>query len=493
MFNITLKLHTHFYSLNYLIFTAKKVIFSFPAIFLTILLVACDPGSFVGEHSETGDKDQVVTNNDLDNDGVPNSQDAWPYDPAVTTAITNGNDLDGDGVVNVRDLDADGNGLIEIFSAEELDMIRLDYAGTSFAGDTSGCVYKTSPTAACNGYELIGDIDLSVYPSWEPIGHCIANNECPEMFTGIFDGKGYSISNLNIAISGNTFGVGLFAAIGPRSEIRNLHIEGARIKVSGGNDARDIGAMVGFGRNGARLVDTSVSGVIIDAPVATAVGGLIGDSYKAYLGNSFAIVEELIAKDGIGGLTGYGDSAVIEKSSALVQKISGENYLGGLVGDGRNIQITSSAVNVQSIQGLLFIGGLIGDGRRAKVEAVDVLVDDISGTNYVGGLIGDALEASAVKSQVTINTLEGDTAVGGLLGWASNATIIGSSIIMNSLNGADDIGGLVGNGSNMTISSSIGQLGEISGDYNVGKLVGSGEGNHIDTSRVSVGSIRSSD
>jgi hypothetical protein len=49
-------------------------------------------------------------------------------------------------------------------------------------------------------YEQIEDIDLSGYTNWEPL---------PE-FSGVFDGKGYTISNLTIDSSGS-IRVGLFS------------------------------------------------------------------------------------------------------------------------------------------------------------------------------------------------------------------------------------------------------------------------------------------
>lgn len=447
------------------------------AIVLLIFLAACAPTSAPKQDAAKEADDVATANINTDTNSNINKG-------------TDG-DADGDGVPDVNDLDADGDGLIEIYSADELDMIRLDYTGASFAGDTRGCVDTTSESGACNGYELISDIDLADFGDWLPLGLCLANNECPELFTGIFDGNGYSIHNLNIDLTGDAFGVGLFAAIGPDSEIRNLHIAGANIRIRDAKDARDIGAMVGFGRDGARLVSTSVTGVKINAPTATAVGGLIGDSYKAYIGSSSVIAESLLAKDGIGGLTGFGDSAIIENSAVLVDSIKGENYLGGLVGDGRNVKVTSASAKIGSINGLLFIGGLVGDGRNAELNDIEVNINSITGTYYVGGLIGDALAASATQAKLSINRIKGDIGVGGLMGWASNAKITASSVLIGDLIGSDDIGGLIGNGSNVQIKSTSGVIQEIEGEYSVGALVGSGDDNDISDSQVTASSIKS--
>ena len=63
--------------------------------------------------------------------------------------------------------DSNGNGLLDIANATELDNIRYNLAGTSYkatendAGDSSYC-----PTRGCNGYEIIYDIDLAPFTNW---------------------------------------------------------------------------------------------------------------------------------------------------------------------------------------------------------------------------------------------------------------------------------------------------------------------------------------
>ena len=83
-------------------------------------------------------------------------------------------------------VDNNGNGLIDIATATELNNMRhnldatsLKTSGTAF-GFTRGC-----PDSGCNGYELISDITLS--GAWTPIG----------TFTKIFDGNNNRISGLS--------------------------------------------------------------------------------------------------------------------------------------------------------------------------------------------------------------------------------------------------------------------------------------------------------
>ena len=461
------------------------------SLILAIFLVACGPTSSDsegGNDKDGGGDTYDAATTDTDNDGVMDDQDAWPFDNSVSTAEITASDMDGDGVPDVRDIDADGDGLIEIYSADELDMIRLDYTGASMDGNANGCVYTTSERGACGGYELIADIDLSDFSPWEPLGHCVANNNCDIEYSGVFEGNGHTISNLVIDISDDAFGVGLFAAISANSEIHNLHIKDAQLTVTGEN-VRDVGAMVGFGRNGARIVGSSVTGLNIDAPNAIAVGGLIGDSHKAYIISSTVIADELYAYDGIGGLTGFGDSAIIEDSSAIVSSIRGHDYLSGLVGDGRNARVTSSSVNVGSISGERFIGGLIGDARNVHVEASAAFVDIMSGTYFIGGILGDALGATLISSHAAIGIIQGDTTVGGIMGWGKDASIHDSSVAVETIKGVNDVGGLIGDAPNARITSTRGLIGEITGEYSVGEFAGYSKDVSVENSRVFVGSI----
>ena len=89
-------------------------------------------------------------------------------------------DSDGDGVEDNLDVDEDGDGLIELRTAAQLDMVRNNLFGTGLDADNSdgdvnaggndmGCGGAVSITA-CNGYELVADIDLAGYDNWDPIG-----------------------------------------------------------------------------------------------------------------------------------------------------------------------------------------------------------------------------------------------------------------------------------------------------------------------------------
>ena len=86
---------------------------------------------------------------------------------------------DGDSVFDDMDVDLDGDGLIEISTVAQLNMMRNNLAGTGLdadnsdgnlyaGGDDTGCGGGTyangTVITTCNGYELMADIDLNDLP-----------------------------------------------------------------------------------------------------------------------------------------------------------------------------------------------------------------------------------------------------------------------------------------------------------------------------------------
>ena len=86
-------------------------------------------------------------------------------------------DDDGDGVSRRNDVDDDGDGLIEIGTAAELDAIRYVPDGSGYRAANGSVRNRGCPAAGCDGYELTADIDLESYgqsedssAGWQPIG-----------------------------------------------------------------------------------------------------------------------------------------------------------------------------------------------------------------------------------------------------------------------------------------------------------------------------------
>ena len=372
------------------------------------------------------DGDDLVNfvDHDDDNDGIEDNADACNEAGAAINWISNkSTDFDGDGCRNSdEDVDDNGNGLIEIHNAWELDQVREDLNGRSFAGDSAGCGGLNGITE-CNGYELVADISLATYTDWDPIGD-LANR-----FTGSFDGNGYTISDLTITNSNDNYdnAVGLFGAISSASILRKVHIRSANITGAGAN----VGILVGYAQR-ANIRNSSVSGEVTASD--NNVGGLVGNGFGTTIMSSYAVGGAVNGKNFVGGLVGYGRSASITSSYAAGGSVRGQgSNVGGLVGDGASSVIRSSYAAGSSVRGVggTSVGGLAGSGWGANITSSYAAGGAVSGNAYVGGLVGYGKEVSITSSYaaggaVSANPFSVNLYIGGLVGGGEDATITNS-------------------------------------------------------------------
>jgi hypothetical protein len=181
---------------------------------------------------------------------------------------------------------AGGSGSAEdpwkIATAEQLDRIRDDLTGH---------------------YILIGDIDLSGYENWMPIGTFQPRSDAPEdaevphadyAFTGTFDGAGHTISNLTISCEA-PMGAGLFGcASGTES------------------NAASIGHFT--------LKDVNVSGFYL-------VGGAVGLQFMNCPVSDIHLEgdNKLTGIQGIGGIVGTGFDLISDCSATADVIVSGDD------------------------------------------------------------------------------------------------------------------------------------------------------------------------
>ncbi|MBE8182150.1 MAG: hypothetical protein HAW61_01345 [Candidatus Portiera sp.] len=299
--------------------------------------------------------------------------------------------------------DSDGNGFLELWHPAHLLSLTDSYNNTSLSLSGS--------------YELIADINLAEYSNWQPIGNLT------HPFTGKFDGRGFSITNIS---SIEYDYAGLFGVTNGAS-LSNLKIK--KVDVLGELQA---GALAGF------IESTNISNIEVD------------------LGMGQVIVAACLCDEDIdfaaGGLVGYSKSSNLDDIRMLgagsVRSYGKENatdnyyYSGGLVGVSKRSSYTNSKLAVQFdiIAGNAYkavevrVGGLIGDMSRSSITNADVdftgriLAQGFDAYNIVGGLVG-ASSASAIHG-VTANI---------------NSSIIANSIKYNGINSDDaSAGGILG-------------------------------------------------
>ena len=236
-------------------------------------------------------------------------------------------------------VDADGDGLIEIYDLTMLHNIRHNLAGTSYkdasdaVGLTTGCPDANpgdgATTEDCIGYELMSDLDFdtdgdgdgtwtasggtytldtgdtqatyfdTASGGWEPIG---VDNTAP--FTAIFEGNGFVIRNL--AIQRDQPFIGLFGAT--TGTLRNLGLEQALADKTGSSGA-NIGLLAGVNIGGGTIINSYATGVAAgDTSGDNFVGGLVGRLNVGTITASYAhasLFGEGGTGDGVGGLVGY--------------------------------------------------------------------------------------------------------------------------------------------------------------------------------------------
>ncbi len=383
-----------------------------------VIEVDCD-----GDTIRDGDEASgCVLDRDCDDDGIDDSLDQCLSSPAGWTSdLATDNDRDGCRDAD-EDIDNDGDGLIEIETAEELDAVRyaLNGNGSRLSADeeldTTGCGDGDTITS-CSGYELVANISLISYASadggkgWRPLGNDTDSGRsgCQgAAFDGTFEGNGWTISDLNINRSAEDC-VGLFGHIAGGSEIRNLTLHAETV----------------IGNN--------------------FVGGLVGAGEDARIYSSSVLVAEVSGTGGsIGGLVGDGNSARIYSSSVVASVVSGTSNVGSLVGAGEDARIYSSAVVANEVSAPSHLGGLVGGGLRAWIYSSSVLVGRVNGGSngiFVGGLVGfgevarvhsSSVVAGVVKGQPNILAPLGNRAVGGLTGNFANGRTAYSYVVSGS-------------------------------------------------------------
>ena len=195
-------------------------------------------------------------------------------------------------------------------------------------------------------YILMNDIDLSSYSNWDPIGKISADGSVATGFTGILDGNGYSIKNMNINdpvdIEPDSFtsdaaifkvcNNGLFSVTNG-AEIKNVNIENAEIY-----SLFCTGGLVGTSID-SRITNCSVTGNIVSQSV---VGGLIGATTGCTVSECYSdcdITTKLIGYTGLpvvaGGLIGAVNADTLNiGGGSSKDKIVNCYALGSIIGIG---------------------------------------------------------------------------------------------------------------------------------------------------------------
>jgi filamentous hemagglutinin family protein len=268
-------------------------------------------------------------------------------------------------------------------------------------------------------YALGQNLDASATASapFTPLGN-------PTAFSGIFDGRGYSITGLNITASSGY--VGLFSQVASGGIVRNLNLVGSTITQSGSAQTYT-GTLVG--RNLGLVVDDTATGSInTGTSFPYDVGGLVG--YNPY-----------------GGTVAFSSAAVPINSSGNTHNSAA---IGGLVGENEGTIKDSSAIgNLTLAFNGNFVGGLVGvmgGGSIANSYAQGSVTGGSS--SQVGGLVGEAGGTVTASYSTGAVSAASGSQVGGFIG--SNSATITSSYWDSQTSGFPSVG--IGSGSSTGVA-----------------------------------------
>ncbi|WP_095500557.1 beta strand repeat-containing protein [Paraferrimonas haliotis] len=402
--------------------------------------------------------DYPYEDTDSDQDGVGDNSDAFPNDPTETSDLDGDSigdnsdpDIDGDGVENEADfypldatgvspdddVDLDDDGLIELYTLDDLDAMRNDLTGTSFNGRTAGCAGSSDGTG-CLGYELMADLDFdsngdadlsdeAFYndgEGWIPLGSLDAR------FSATFDGNGHTISNLFINRPDSDYQA-LFGYV-KNIKVRNLNIGGELTSVTGLNNSAMLIAR-NSGSYTAILTNVNVSGQVLGNDDSGLVAGRLYN----------LTANQVHAK---------GDITAISVVDSDGEDDAGSD-VGGLFGQLSNSSTLNFVSFQGNIQGTNSAGGLIGDAEGVNINdsyahAYITLIDDTGielDLNNAGGLIGSAEGTNTLSRVFALGEIQASSNVGGLIGHVKGATTITDAKSNVELNGESELGGIVGN------------------------------------------------
>jgi hypothetical protein len=299
----------------------------------------------------------------------------------------------------------------QIATAEQLDQVR-NYLGKHFI--------------------LIGDINLSEYSNWVPIGayeptdlttgNYKANPETG--FTGSFNGAGYTISNLFIMrdnLSGEDMsGSGLFGCLAGDGSVQNLIIKNANISSSGTCTGALVGMAMSSNENAIKGITLSGNNNIRGAG---SVAGIVGSAQDTNIIDCHASANVTMTSVGNGvGIMGGGiEGGVIYGCSATGTVTATET-------------MTYGGVSMGSIG----VGGLAGCAFDTP-EVINCTVTNVNisvggNANMIGGLLG---YAGVANEGLFASDPEGFSIIKGCE--VKNVSIIAGA-------GASRIGGIVGSG-----------------------------------------------
>ena len=294
---------------------------------------------------------------------------------------------------------------------------KFEGGGTGTAEDpyiisTPGDLDQIRHTPSAH-YALGNDLDMNnFYGSFNPIddfsgsldgrGHNIDNLsiDASEMYSGLFQGvyatdvtiKDITFNNavVNITPSCSNAGVvaGYVASAGSGSIISNIHVNNAVISADNSFNG-GIGGIVGMLTSYSSVEGCSVNNILIDAPSAQSVGGIVGETRTSSSISASRASGIINAGYEIGGILGTGGTGYSVSDCYADFQISGGNTIGGIVGrSARSTAITTPSEDPENPDASEIQGYASAIQNCYATGSINATESDFSGNFSVGGIAG---------------------------------------------------------------------------------------------------------
>jgi len=255
-----------------------------------------------------------------------------------------------------------------------------------------------------NGYyKVVNDIDMALLgKSYIP-----ATN-----FSGVIDGEGHIIKNLNVDV--NNFNVGLigtsvYGTNYAKNEIKNITLDRPVIKT--GSLGSHAGFIVGWAQNtkvsNCFVTNGQLNGVLGGATIGGIVGQMGTQSAISKCGVFQTSIEAPYSP--VGGIVGKAIyNSGVEVCAVKDAVIVGGSSVGGIMGEAEDGTSSVQDCHVQaSIKGSYAVGGVVGSTQRSIVQRNFVELSELSAeldtrdnTYAAGGVAGYVLTSWEGGSQI---------------------------------------------------------------------------------------------
>lgn len=331
-------------------------------------------------------------------------------------------------------------------------------------------------------YIQIANIDASATQTWNagkgwtPIGSAVSEVDY-HAFTGTYNGKGYTISNL-FCNRPNDFLTGLWGlTYGATIDSVGL----VNVNMVGSDET--VGALISMCAN--TTVRHCYSTGIVSG--IGGVGGLIGNSFwDSYVDNCYSTCTVSCSDDKVGGLIGKNEALLYNSyatgSVSCTGTQNGNNQAGGLVG--KNMSFIKHCYATGNVSGPSQIGGLVGDNNSE--DGYNAIIDSCYSTGNIsiigtsdftcaGGFAGTNMYNSVITNSFSTGNVVGSNLhnqIGGFVG-QNQQSLINSSYSLGFVSGGGNCGGFAGSNTDSALISNSYSRGNVVAIYNnIGGFVG---------------------